>query len=417
MNQVSVIEKNIEGISVFYVKVPFSLNTHVGFFSLSGSYAENEKNQGVAHYLEHLFFKGTKNRDLFRIADDAALLGAEQNAYTSEFVTHYYLNVPKVNTDGALDLLCDMMFNPLFPEAEVEKERSVIQEERKMYEDNPRNFFFEEAQGKVLNFQVGHRIIGTKETINSIKRDDLVNYHSTMYGLNTTIMVIVGDDKPEDIFNLCHKHFKKHTFKSNKMSPMQADLFKDRKTKISYSFNRPNIQQTYIMGFFPGLGLGHANRIDMTCTLDALGGGMYSILFKELREKLGLCYEVWAFSTLNNADCASCAVYSQTDPSKAEIAKEKIIEVVTDIRNRGFRKENFECAKASRLGEFCREASSISTLANIIGRRKLLGIQTDFESEYNKILNLNLEAVNRYAMENLPNFGDFSWVQMNPEGE
>ena len=115
MNKVKTFEKEINGITVLYIKVPFSLNTHVGFFSLSGSYAENEKDQGLAHYLEHMFFKGTKNRDLFKISDDAALLGAKQNAYTSSYTNQYYLNVPKVNTDGAIELLCDMMFNPLFP--------------------------------------------------------------------------------------------------------------------------------------------------------------------------------------------------------------------------------------------------------------------------------------------------------------
>lgn len=414
MENVKISERTVHGVTVVYVKVPFTLNAHVGFFSLSGSYAETQRTQGVAHYLEHLFFKGTKNRDLFKISDDAALLGAEQNAYTSEYITHYYLNVPKVNLNGAVELLCDMMFNPLFPAEEIEKERTVIQEERKMYEDNPQYYFYEEMEREFFNFQAGHKIVGTKDTINSLTRDDFVTYHQSMYGLDTTILVVVSDLEEDDVFLTCGQHLKDHPFKRNGRVPVQTEII----TSINreYVFERPNIQQTYLLGAFKGLGGSDQRKYQKACLLNAIGGGMYSLFFKELREKLGLCYTVWAFTYLGNADASACAAYCQTEPAKASLARDKMIEIIGQVKKNGLEQENFDCAKASQLGGFCREVSSVTRIANIIGKNIVLGVDTDFEKGYQEILDLTLDDVNEYAQEHLPEPDDIHWAQMNPPG-
>ena len=412
MDHIKMHEQVIEGIKVLYVHVPFSLNTHVGFFSLSGSFAENEKNQGVSHYLEHLFFKGTKKRDLFMISEDAALLGAEQNAYTSEYNTHYYLNVPKVNTEGAIELLCDMMFNPTFPEEEIEKERTVIQEERKMYEDDPKSSFFEASEMKFFGFQTGHKIVGTEETINSLTKEDFLDFHGRLYGKNTTILVIVGDIGIANITYMCSKYLKNNPFKDNEIVRVEPVILAG--SLEDFVFPRPNIQQTYLMGLFSGKGIADKDRAKMVCMLNALGGGMYSPFFKEIREKLGLCYTVWAFDYIHNGICSALGTYIQTDPSKVNLAKNKMIEIIDNVRKNGFDIKSFECAKASQLGSFCRETSDVSRIANIVGKHVTMGVNIDFAENYEGILNLTFDDVNEYASKNLPESERICWSQMNP---
>ena len=340
-------------------------------------------------------------------------MGAEINAYTSEYNTHYYLNVPKVNTDGAIELLCDMMFNPLFPEDEIEKERTVIQEERKMYEDNPNAFFSEESQKAFLNFQIGHRTIGNEKTINSLKRDDFVDFHQKFYGLDNTIMVIVSDNNPDDIFFLCDKHLKGNPFKNNVTIPIDSQLLVGSKRK--HVFDRENIQQTSLMGLFPTTGVKSCDDVVHSCMLNIIGGGMSSMLFKEIRENLGLCYSVGAFDFVVSSDASVSGIYCQTDPKKASKAKKKILEIMMHVKKNGFAESNFNCSKAGQLGKFCREISSVSSLANIVGKSTLLGATNDFNKEYNEILNLSLNDVNSFAIEHLPNEKDIRWSQMNPK--
>jgi len=413
MKQIKIYNKNIHGIDVVYVRVPFSLTSHVGFFSLSGSYAENEKNQGISHYLEHMFFKGTNKRNCFQISDDAALLGANENAYTSEYNTQYYMNVPSINTEEAIELLCDMMFNPSFPEEEIEKERTVIQEERKMYEDNHQSHFFEETQNNFFKFDVGHRIIGTEETINSFNRNDFVEYRNQMYGLDNTILVIVSDLSHSDIFKFCDRQLSGNPFFHNGLVPIQSEIIQP--SDRIFSFKRKNIQQSYLVGLFEGNGKSDKNTTKRKCMINSIGGGMFSIFFKELREKLGLCYSVSSFDFLSNSDKTVMGYFCQTDPKKSKIAMEKMIEINSDIRKNGFQKSVFECSKAEQIGGFCRATSNIANIANVIGKNKLMGIETNFEEDYDSILSLTIDDVNEYAMKYLPKDEEIYWSIMSPE--
>jgi len=418
-NDLKIFQKEIHGLTTIYVKVPFTLNAMVSFFSMSGSYAENEKNQGVAHYLEHLFFKGTKNRDRFKLTEDAALLGADQNAYTSEYNTMYYLNVPATNMGYAIELLCDMMFNPLFPAAEVEKERTVIQEERKMYDDDPSSCFSNTTQRHFFNFQTGHDIVGTEETINNIKREDLINYHETMYGSNNTILLIVSSLDEDAVFKECEKYLRDNPIAKKEVEASRLvitpELFKNDIPNKDYVFEHKGIQQIFLMGLYNGKGYKDTERTKMICLLNAIGGGMYSLLFKKIRDELGLCYTVWAYDYLPNASKSVAAIYSQVAPEKYELAREKMIQVIENVKKNGLDKHMFDCAKAHQLGSFCRNLEYLNAVSNIIGKAYLFG-EKDLNpiQKYNEIINLTHEDIEKFAEIWLPNANDIVWSIMKP---
>jgi predicted Zn-dependent peptidase len=402
-------EKEIHGIRTVIVKAPNLLTSYVGFSSFSGSFGETPKNAGVAHFLEHMFFKGTDNRDYRQISEDAAKIGAMQNAYTSNFDTCYHLTVPAVNTAAAIELLTDMMFHPTFPEEEIEKERGVIQEERKMYEDNHQAFFFEEAEEHLFNYEAGHRIIGTEETIDSLTRQDFVDYRNRMYNTTNTVFLVVTSLPVTKVQGMCRNYFKNHTLGSNEPVPIADQLLKNLKP-ADLNIQRANIQQCFLLGAFPSVSMHERDAVHQ-CMFSALGGGMHSKLFAEVREEAGLCYSISAFDYMSNHASGVSSVFTQIDDEDEDIAKEKIMDVINDVRTNGFDKDTFECAKYHMLGSFCRQIEGVRKLASAMAKSYLFDEDVNFQEKYEDMESLNLEAVNAYAKD-FWHDKDIAWISM-----
>jgi predicted Zn-dependent peptidase len=406
-------EKVINGIRTCYIKTPFALSLHARFMTLAGSFAENEQNQGIAHYLEHLFFKGTDNRTMYDISDDAALLGASQNAYTSQHQVCYYLTGPAVNLDGIVGLLCDMMFNPTFPQEEIDKERTVIQEERKSYEDDHGSFFFQEVHNHMFTFDVGHWIIGTEDTINGLNRDDFVSYRKDMYGLNNTVFLVVGALPEDEVFDVCAKHFEGNTLTQSVDVP-ECPPFLNKVPDLVVP--RKGIQQTFMLGVFDGSSMSD-NAPEYPCMIKAIGGGMFSLLFKRIREELGLCYHISSSSYQKSPEQSVYYIYTQLSPDQKDLARREIIKCLDDVRKNGFDQKQFDCAKAAILGSYARCADSIESLAETASNQILWDLPFDIGKRYNEMINLTLDDVNAYSVENVPSEEDIQWATMNPDEE
>jgi len=404
-------EKRIHGVRTIYAKVPFTPNVHVRFISKAGSFAENGANQGVAHYLEHMFFKGTDKRNLFDISDDAALLGARQNAYTGNYKVCYHLTGPSINYDGMAELLSDMMFNPVFPEDEIVKERTVIQEERKSYEDNHGSFFFNTAGEHWFNFPFGHNIVGTEDTINSLTRDDFVNYRKDMYCLDNTIFLVVGSIGEEEVFNSCEKYFSECNLNESAKTTMIKPFYIN---KNDYEFKRDGVQQSFLMGIFEGDTLSE-DTTEHSCMIDAIGNSMYSLLFKEVREKLGLCYHISSSQYIKTPNLGTNYIYSQLSEGNVDRAKQAIFNCFENVRQEGFSDKQFQVSRASMLGAMCRGADSLNGIAEGISTKALFDLPFNFQSKYDRICNLSLDKVNECMRASIPSVDDVKWVTMNPE--
>lgn len=406
-----IIRKNIDGLEVLYMQVPNLFTAYVGFHSLAGSYGENDQNNGVAHYLEHMFFKGTELRTWEDIARDGAMLGGIQNACTGQYKVSYYISgLPPDNFDGAVDLLSDMMFNSTLPEVEVNSERSVIEEELKMHQDNHNAHFYSELLKRFHNSQTGRGILGTEETLANMSRDTLEQYYRTKYGVDNTVLLIIGSMPESEVEAVCNKYLKHHNLPSSTNYIIEPEIVPQ--WNLKEEFTRVGIQQTYICEHF---------RVPDIATKDVhhemfhelYGGGMNSLLFREIREKQGLCYDIGTGDWIANGCSGVGILQSGIDFTKVNQFRDAVEGVKHEIITNGFNENDFLAGKNAMLGEFCRAMQTPESMAMTIANYELFGVDFDFQEDYEKCKNVTLSAVNEYAKEFLTNM-ESNWCIMSP---
>jgi predicted Zn-dependent peptidase len=240
-----------------------------------------------------------------------------------------------------------------------------------------------------------------------LKRKDFIDYRNAMYNTSNTMMVVVTSLPKRKIFKMCDRYFADHTFGSNDPHPINPEIFKTSKNR---RIKRDGIQQCFLLGAFPSVSL-HDKNAKHQCMFNALGGGMHSLLFAEVREKHGLCYSVSAFDYMSNENSGVSAVYTQVDSENENKAKDKIIEVIEGVRLNGFDRNTFECAKYDMLGSYCRQIEGVRKLGSNIGKSYLMNEKIDFKKKYKDLESLKFEDVNAYAMDYWSD-KNISWVSM-----
>lgn len=264
--------------------------TSVAMFHV-GSRNETDANAGISHVLEHMHFKGTKKRPTaFQISEFVDSMGAEHNAFTNKEYTGYYIkSTPKHLADG-LDYLSDILTNSIFDAVELDREKNVIIQEINMYEDLPMeavSWRFEEALlGKN---DLGRDIIGTKESVNSITRDQLVAYRDKHYIAENTVVVLAGNFgqySDEDLINILEKSF---DFAALSKEPQSKIELNDKK---ALSIVKKETEQSHVIVGFRTSALEDPDYYTLDLLSMILGGSMSSRMFEEIREKRGLAYAV-----------------------------------------------------------------------------------------------------------------------------
>jgi predicted Zn-dependent peptidase len=403
-------KKTIHGINVVHVATS-NLMSYVAYHCLSGSYHEDEHNQGVSHYLEHMFFKGTKKRNYSDITDDAALLGASQNAFTSNLDTCYHLTAPFEKVEGCIELLSDMMFNSTFPENEINKERSVIQAERKSGEDDPGRFFFNEFIRNTFNFQLGHRVIGTEETIDNIDQQSLDDFMSANYGSNNTLLLVMTPQTPEVVFGYCETILEGNPFEEIEVTPIKANIIPEYK---DYTFHK-DIQQSHLAYLFPAPPMDDENNIVHSLVASAVGSGLFSILGKRIREELGLCYHIGYYGVQQTVTEGNACIYTMLDPDKVELAKTEIAKTLNGLAETGIDEHLFNCAKAKGLASWYSNMDIPAKLSRMIAKHTMLDLPIDIEGDHKVLSELTYDEFNEYAKTYLKTIASNSaWVEMSP---
>src|SRR3989338_9962466 len=258
-----------------------------------GSRYESKKMNGVSHYIEHLMFKGTKKRkNTLILTREIDRLGAEYNAFTSKEYTGYYIKIDSEFTETAVDILSDMLFESLFDEKEMEREKGPIVEELRMYRDNPvmniENVFEDLLY---TGCPLGRDIGGTPEHVMSFKRDDVLRYRDTYYGPGNMTIVIAGNIGPR-VHEWISTYFgdgKKRKIPPNRFLP--AVFGGDKKEeRIVVQFKKTD--QVQLMLGFPGFSYTAEENPAVTVMNTILGGSMSSRLFIKVRERRGLAYMI-----------------------------------------------------------------------------------------------------------------------------
>jgi predicted Zn-dependent peptidase len=288
----------------------------------SGGINEKPSEKGISHFIEHMLYKGTPTRNSRKIAEEIEKNGGDLNGFTDEAITAFWCKIPSAHLKLALEVLTDMIKNPLFDEEEMEKERKVIFEEIKMRRDTPHIYVLDSIQHELYSGTLGLNLIGDYKTMGAINRNKLLEKFEQIYRPNNMILGIVGDANFEEVVNFAERNFGK--LKGN-VPKINFSLKNDSRIEKRKGIDQANLVFAYHVP------LAKDKKSYAALVLSTLmAGGMSSRLFAEIRDKRNLAYTVKGDSSINK-DFAYNVIYIGTTKEKIEKVKEIILKEFKEV--------------------------------------------------------------------------------------
>lgn len=340
-----------------------------------GSRYETPRQNGLSHFLEHMFFKGTQRRpDKKQIAVELDALGAEFNAFTSEEITAYYVKVAKENLEQGADVVADILLGSLFPAEEIERERGVIIEEINMYTGNPMthvaHLWNEAYYG---NHPLGRRIDGEVKTVSKFKRKDFLDYVKHHYHTENAVVAVAGNFGSKNMERLLGKLLKDLP-RGKETKPKRAPSRTPAKRFLHE--RRTSLDQTHLITGSPGASLTHQDRWAVEVLATILGGGMSSRLFLSVREEHGLAYTVRT-RLESFVDTGMLVTQAGLRTNKAHFGLKVIFEEFDRLMNEEAPAEELEKAKQMIRGGLVMQLEETNALAVFAGAQALLETQVE----------------------------------------
>lgn len=336
-----------------------------------GSRYETVKLNGASHFIEHLMFKGTEKRpNTQAISQELDRYGAEYNAYTGKDMTGYYIKMDASHTDAAVDILHDMLFHSKFDPVELDRERGVIKEEIKMYEDNPRDHISDLLESSLFGGNtLGWNIAGSRKTVTEMKREAMITYRDAYYVPSRMTVVLAGKVSPQ-AKALFEKTFGRVDAGSKDRDSGFSEFRQPSRIAHPVVFqNKKTEQLQFSLGFY-GLPYGHSDRSAVSLLSLILGGTMSSRLFTEIRERRGLCYAIRA-SHDSLEDTGAFTVSAGLDKSRFREAVQAIHAELKKIAALPVEKDELIRAKEHIQGRMHLAFEDSATRAEWYGRQWL----------------------------------------------
>ena len=353
----------------------------MGFWVLAGSRDEPPKISGSSHFLEHLLFKGTTTRSARDIADAFDAVGGDINAFTAKEYTCFYARVLDKDLPMAVDHVCDMLQNSLIRSGDLDGERQVILEEINMHEDTPDDLIHDLAQETLWpDHPLGRPILGTKGSIEAATRQQVHRFYRTHYVPGKFVVVAAGNVDHDRLLTMIRARID-----GGRIRRQGADTWKPRSTGQAPQpsgrslVKKRTTEQAHIMLGTNGLARTDPDRFAFGVVNAALGGGMSSRLFQEIREKRGLVYSVYSYHTMYT-EAGMFAAYAGTTPARAKEVLEILRRELADVAGGGLKPEEFERAKGHMKG------SLVLSLDDPGGRMSRIGKS---EISHGEILTVN----------------------------
>lgn len=278
------------GLTLFLEKRGELRSATVGVWVASGSREENESNNGISHFIEHIVFKGSKKRTSFEIAQGMDCLGAAVNAYTTKEFTFFYTRALDYHIEEAADILFDMVCNPRLDESDIETEKGVILEEIAMCEDDPADVCYEKNESAVLEgSSLSLEILGTPESVKGLNREAFAAHMKKFYVPERTVIGIGGSFDEEKMLKKVREYFAPLKNTGNPLS------FEKVPFKKCMTLEKRPFEQAHLMLSFPGIPIEHEELFPLQLCMFILGTGNSSRLNQRIREQLGLVYSVDSF--------------------------------------------------------------------------------------------------------------------------
>ncbi len=399
------------GIRVVTENHPSARAAVAGVWSDVGTRYESPDDSGVSHLIEHLLFKRTKNRTAFQIAKEMEAVGGDINAFTGREHTCFHTHSLSEHLSLSLDLLSDVFCRPAFDLSDLEKEKQVVIQEIRMSEEQVEESIFDRFltlayRGSSLSLP----ILGTVESIETMRKKQILDYYLTHYGPKQTIVAVAGRVDHHQVVDLVEEKF----VWSKKRQARGDDHFQRAKLKGFREYvGRPS-EQVHILLGLPASHFKSRLRFEAFVANSLLGGGMTSRLYQGIRERRGLAYSVYS-TLMSFLDTGLSLIYAGTDPEKVEKVLELIVKEVHRLQANGISKRELDFFKTQVRGQILLGSDDLENRMNSLGVNELVfGRYRPIEEVMGEIEKVSVDSVREY-LDSLWKPSQFGLLLMGPE--
>ena len=377
------------GLTIIGEEIPYVKSISLGVWINAGSRIEDEEISGVSHFIEHMLFKGTRNRTSKQIASEIDNLGGQINAFTSKECTCYYVKLLDSHIDIGIDVLSDMILNSKFNEDDLDKERSVIIEELKMYEDSPEDLAYDLLTENIYkNDPLGMNIIGTEESLKRLNREKLLDYFNKYYVPNNSVIAISGNFNFDEIINKIEEKFKVW-----KKRDVNVDI-KKAEFKSCFLTKNKDIEQVNLAMSLEAVPLENDKEVYALAVINTVfGGSISSRLFQKIREEKGLVYSIYSSQSLYRK-CGELGIFASMSNEHLKEVYESIIEEIKIMKEYYLTDQEIKESKEQLKGSYILGLESTSSRMMSIGRALLLNNKVESTDDILKSIdNVDRETV------------------------
>ena len=377
------------GLTIIGEEIPYVKSISLGVWINAGSRIEDEEISGVSHFIEHMLFKGTRNRTSKQIASEIDNLGGQINAFTSKECTCYYVKLLDSHIDIGIDVLSDMILNSKFNEDDLDKERSVIIEELKMYEDSPEDLAYDLLTENIYkNDPLGMNIIGTEESLNRLNREKLLDYFNKYYVPNNSVIAISGNFNFDEIINKIEEKFKVW-----KKRDVNVDI-KKAEFKSCFLTKNKDIEQVNLAMSLEAVPLENDKEVYALAVINTVfGGSISSRLFQKIREEKGLVYSIYSSQSLYRK-CGELGIFASMSNEHLKEVYESTIEEIKIMKKYYLTDQEIKESKEQLKGSYILGLESTSSRMMSIGRSLLLNNKVESTDDILKSIdNVDRETV------------------------
>ncbi len=379
------------GLTIIGEEIQHVKSISLGVWVNAGSSIENKKVSGVSHFIEHMLFKGTKNRTSKDIANQIDNLGGQINAFTSKECTCYYVKLLDSHIDIGLDILSDMILNPLFDKNDIDKERLVILEELKMYEDSPEDLAYDLLTENVYAGDgLGMNIIGTTKSLYDINQEEILNYFKDYYVPNNSVISISGNFNFEEMVKKIEGKFKLWERKEVEIEIKKAEF------KNCFVTKNKDTEQVNLAMSLETISSENIEEVYALAIVNTVfGGSISSRLFQKIREEESLVYSIYSSQSLYKK-CGELGIFASMSNENLEDVYNLIIEEIKVLRENYLTDKEIKETKEQLKGSYILGLESTSSRMMSIGKAMLLNNRVKTTDDILKSIDdVDKETINR----------------------
>lgn len=354
------------GLTIVTEQVPSIRSVAIGFWVSVGSRFEDEANNGMSHFIEHMLFKGTNTRTAQDICQTFEILGAELNAFTTKEFTCFYARLIDEHLETGVEVLADMLQNPLLKPEHIDFERQVVLEEIAMYEDTPDELIHDLFTANLWpKHPLGKQVLGQKSGVEKFNPTQIRDYWQTHYYPGNIIVAAAGNTGHEDVVRLINKHY------SLSAAGEKIENTQPAKTVSKLAIANKSTEQVHLCLGTVSLNANHPDRFALAILENIIGGGMSSRLFQKVREEKGLAYSIFSYHSLYQ-ETGNIAIYAGTREANLNKVLTIITAELSDIVAKGVSEDEFNRSREHLKGRLVLGLESARNRMTRLGKSALI---------------------------------------------